>query len=183
MRRAALVSAIAGVAFLCASGVGAAPPPPNFPSGQPLGPPITLKFPNPGQVLFFSVSVTATLKPGDQVEKLTPIAYGHPDPNERLAGGMTKPVTTGDTTTFKFYFAIKNISTKRKTAAVGGEPPPQVDIFGNPLLFAAIEMGVPVPVSCADIKAAYHTLQFLYAVLGFGDKALEMWSGALSSCP
>lgn len=157
--------------------------PPGFPSGSPLGQPITLIFPKPGQVLFFSVAVSGHLKAGAKIGKLTPIAYGHPNPDERIAGGMTKPKTEGGKTTFTFYFAIKNIGTKRVLSRVRLAGPPQVDIFGNPVVWVQIGFGPPVRMTCAEIKRARAFMAFLDAIYGPGDTASEMWDGALSSCP
>jgi len=182
MRWTLLATAVAASILVGASAAGAAAPP-GFPAGNPLGPPITLTFPKPGQVLFFSVAVSGHLKPGAKMGKLTPIAYGHPSPDERLAGGMTKPKTKGGKTTFTFYFAIKNIGTKRVLSRVRLAAPPQVDVFGNPVVWLDIGFGPPVRVTCAEMKKVRAFLAFLDAIYGLGDTPDEMWAGALSSCP
>ncbi|HEY2073581.1 MAG TPA: hypothetical protein VGG88_08405 [Gaiellaceae bacterium] len=182
MRRATLSMVVAALLLVSASAAGAAPPP-GFPAGNPLGPPITLPFPAPGKVSFFSVAVSGHLKPGKTMGKLTPIAYGHPSPNERLAGGMTKPKTTAGKTTFTFYFAIKNIGTKRVLSQVGIAPPAQVDVFGNPVVWVDVGFGPPVKMTCAEMKKYFAGLAFFYAIYSFGDTPAEMWRGALSSCP
>jgi hypothetical protein len=182
MRRAILTSAVAVSVILGGSSASAAPPP-GFPTGSPLGSPITLKFPAPGQVLFFSVAAGGQLKAGAKLGKLTPVAYGHPSPDERLAGGMTKPKTSGGKTTFKLFFAIKNIGTKRVLSRTGLAAPPQVDIFGNPVAWVNIGFGPPVKMTCAEMRKYLAGLAYLYAIYSFGDTPDEMWSGALSNCP
>lgn len=182
MRRAILATAVAASILVGGSAASAAPPP-GFPAGSPLGQPITLTFPKPGQVLFFSVTVSGHLKPGAKMGKLTPVAYGHPSPDERLAGGMTKPKTTGGKTTFKFYFAIKNIGTKRVLSRVGLAAAPQVDVFGNPVVWLDVGFGPPIKIDCAQMKKARAFLAFMDAIYGMGDTPDEMWTGALSSCP
>jgi hypothetical protein len=176
------MAAVSALMLFGASAASASPPR-GFPSGSPLGPPITLKFPAPGKVSFFSVAVSGHLKPGAKMGKLTPIAYGHPSPDERLAGGMTRPKTKGGKTTFTFYFAIKNIGTKRLLSRAGLAAPPQVDVFGNPVVWLDVGFGPPVRVTCAEMKKARAFLAFLDAIYGMGDTPDEMWSGALSSCP
>lgn len=158
------------------------PPPPHFPAGQPLGPPITLGWPKPGQVEFFSVTATGTLKPGAK-PTFQPIAYGHPSTNERIAGGATKPKTAGGKTTITFVFAIKNIGTSRRAAGVDTAPTPQVDVFGNPAVWVNLLFGPTQPLTCAQAKKYYKSLAFLWAVYSFGDLPADMWAGALKSCP
>ncbi|MFL5912919.1 MAG: hypothetical protein ACJ768_20425 [Gaiellaceae bacterium] len=171
---------LAVLAALAVTGSAAGAPP--VPTGSPLGPPITIPLPKPGKVSFYSVTVTGKLKPGAK-PTLAPIGYGRPDPNVRLAGGMTKPKTRNGTTTATFYFAIKNIATARVLSGTAIAPPPQVDVFGNPGVWTQIGFGPREFVTCAEMKKIRRSLAFLWSIYSFGDTPEEMWAGGLSSCP
>ncbi|HEY2542604.1 MAG TPA: hypothetical protein VGH92_06080 [Gaiellaceae bacterium] len=168
--------AVAAALVLAATAAAGGPP-----TGQPLGPPINLPWPKPGKVAFVSVVLTGVLKSG-AAPTLQPVAYGRPSTDERLAGARTKPKTVGGTTKVTFYFAIKNIATARRLARGRIAPPPQVDIFGNPVQWVSVKENLPVILNCLRIKAALLAAVQLYDIYSFGDTPKEMWDGALKFC-
>jgi hypothetical protein len=176
MKRIALPALL--FALVLAGSAAAAPPP--LPTGQQLGPPFRLPWPKAGQVEFVSVTVTGALKPGAK-PTLSPIMYGRPPSNARVAGGKTKPVTKGGKTTVKFYFAIKNISTSRRLVR-DSAPTPQADIFGVPTDWVDVNVAAPVLVTCLQIKAVLRHLAIMYSMYSFGDPPQEMWQGAMRYC-
>lgn len=168
MKRCAVIASLAALAI--AGAASAAGPP----MGAPLGQPVALPTPAAGQATLEKVVFSGVVKAGHK-PTLTPVGYGPPPANLRVASKETKPVTTNGRTSITYYFINGDVSKRALSRASGGA---EVTFIGDPTAWQDIRettSRIRYKYGCGEVK---DHLRLLYARVIYGnpgDQAAAMW--------
>ncbi|HSX22446.1 MAG TPA: hypothetical protein VLE97_06675 [Gaiellaceae bacterium] len=168
MKRWAVIASLAALVAAAAASAGGPP------SGLPLGKPVALPTPVPGKATLEKVVFSGVVAAGHK-PTLTPVGYGRPPANLRVASKETKPATKNGRTSITYYFINADVSKRSLNRASGGA---EVTFIGDPAGWADVKIitsAVHRTEGCVGVKA---TLKFLYARVIYGnpgDQAAAMW--------